>query len=286
MPMPMLAKPLTDRTLFKPGLFVAEEKYDGHRMMVRYGGHIFDGELLVPGGKHADVAILENLSKLVYNVFDVFSSPAGSPATLASWSRTGKDSNRKINTELMHVLLKELPVGECPVRTNDSYDARRSYLESLFENIVQPRLRIAEARRVDSLEQVMLYAHEVWRRSGEGLIVKQRNAHYYPGKRSEAFLKVKLWQSAVFTICGWEATKGEILNRGQYAVTCVLDGDGNRMTLKTLDDEQCERFAEHGRLTGAGPEHPDFGRELRCDYTARTVTDLYENIKWDRFEDE
>lgn len=282
----MLAKPLPTPFKPRPGEYAAEEKYDGHRLLVRVAESqgtneklltswsrtgkdsarklspllaamlrrlpcgLYDGELVSPGGKHYAVSALENHGELVYRVFDILEGP------------------------------RQQPLTQCP------YSYRRQVLVDIFAAAVnlidQKKVSLAESWPVLSYEDLMERAHNVWKKSGEGLIIKRLTTPYFPGKRSDAFYKVKLWQSAVLTVIGFEAGKGEKNYRGEYAITLLRDDDGNTTAVKTLDDATCRKL-ESLRIVGV---HPYVGRRLMIEYTSRTPDMSYENPKWDRWEDE
>lgn len=280
-PLPMLAQPLPDNLTIVPGRYSAEEKFDGHRILFRV-------------------------------------ARAKDTHTLNSWSRTGKDSGRKLDTDLA-AAMAELPDGiydaELVVPGKKHYDVsnddnrsdrvcvvfdileadgasmcslsqalRRRALETIFlvmenEKLSHDRLRLAASRQVDSREQIEQFAREVWKREGEGLIVKDMTQPYKPGKRPKgAYFKVKLWQSAVAQLIRFEPSQGEIVDRGPYARMVLEDSESNLIGMKTLADEMLARFAKSG-----GSE---IGKLVRFDYTSRTPDGKYENPVFDRFEDE
>src|SRR6266852_149709 len=85
--MPMLAKPLPDGFAPKPNEYIAEEKFDGHRMLT----HVEDGKV-------------------------------------TTWSRTGKDSARKLSTQLskfLQLLPDGVYDGELVSNGGHSYDVSR-----------------------------------------------------------------------------------------------------------------------------------------------------------------
>lgn len=272
-PLPMLAHPLPDDLKITPGRYCAEEKYDGHRIMFRVQdatlsatwsrtgkdstrkldgelalalahlpNGVYDAELTVADGKHYDVSNLDNRGDLVCIVFDILS-------------------------------LGDLDL--CPLQQR----IRRSHLEDIFHNLtLSPRVRLSEMRYVDSREQVEQYAREVWKRSGEGLIVKDTTAPYKPGKRPKgAYFKVKLWHSQVAELIGFEPGKGEVVDRGEFAVMVGRIGT-DHVRCKTLGDDRLERFKKSN-----GSE---VGKNFLFDYTSRTPDGKFENPVFDRFEDE
>lgn len=281
---PMLAHPLpkNKELVINPGEWAAEEKYDGMRIMTGVGGdrktlfvekgvtswsrdgllhplpgHLqeamgqlpagfYDGELLVPGLRSYGSARLENKEKLVLYLFDV------------------------------------LRVGDTDT-TPAPYWKRREYLDYLMrEKNTHDKLRLADSFAVNSWDAIYELRDEVWGRDGEGLILKRLNAPYVIGKRSRDFIKIKKLQSAVLTVIGFEPSRGLINNRGRYAITCLLDDDGNKTTVTTKNDAWCRKFEE---VAGEGP-HPYLGKRLMVEYQERTPDGSYRHVRWDRWEDE
>lgn len=301
-PMPMLAKPLTDN--FSPGrdMYVAEEKFDGHRMIVEVRGDVahreieawsrtgklctqkihegmryelqrlpvgtYDGELVFPGGHSYDVTVLENRSKLLLVLFDV------------------------------------LTQGEADV-TPLKYCQRRSHLENIFVALHGLNfVHLAKTWPIMSREQLDTVVEEIWERNGEGVIVKDMFAPYLPGKRTKHFMKIKQCQSAVLTVVGFAPSQGELNNRGRAGITVLHEPAnyhnpaGGYAVVKTLDDATCRRLEgrflkeeswERVKIAGQWVEfntaHEDVGRTLRVEFHERTPDSL-RHARWDRWEEE
>lgn len=274
---PMLACPMPTDLQISSGRYVAEEKYDGHRLIVRIGGgmqndlfmtgnavrawsrdglsrmlprHItedlcrfpvcvLDGELIVPGKRSYGVTELANVNELIYVVFDVVE------------------------------LLRE--------NTRDvAQKHRRMLLENAFNHPTLHDLtavRLAWSKPVDSLEDIGAICSEVWKRDGEGLILKDRESLYYPGKRPKnVWIKIKQLQSAVLTITGYEY--GLL---GPYAKVKLEDEDGIKLTVKIRNN------AIRAQCTVS----PDsfIGKQLRIEYQERTPDGSYRHPRWDRLEE-
>lgn len=282
--LPMLAKPLPlgfDPRM--PHSYFAEQKYDGHRMLVcidhreatqlsswsRTGVNserklsaamrkallllpdgVYDGELALPvgdGSQSSDVSKLENQSRLVYYLFDILELDG---------------------TPTMH-----LP-----------YTRRRLMLAQL---VLSPPIFLAPSWEVESLQHLDSLAEQVWAQHGEGLIIKSAEGKYYPGKRSDSFMKVKKCETAVLTIVGFKPSEGEINNRGPYGMTVLCDDEGNETAVKTLDDATLREAEALGSIPSEGStRHPWVGRKLRIEYHVRTSDGSYRHGRWDRFEDE
>lgn len=275
---PMLASPMPSDLQITPDRYVAEEKYDGHRLIVRVGGavqhdlfatgnavrawsrdglsrvlprHILDslaqlpvcvldGELLVPGKRSYGVTELANANELVYVAFDILEA-----------------------------------LGE-PTRAL-AYKHRRLILENIFGHPSLSDLaavQLSWSKPIESLVDIQQLCADVWNRDGEGLILKDCNSLYLPGKRPKnVWIKIKQLQSAVLTITGYEY--GLL---GPYAKVTLEDETGIKLTVKIRNNairNQCA--ANPGSY---------IGRQLRIEYQERTPDGSYRHPRWDSLVEE
>lgn len=272
-PLPMLAKPLTDKfSVRKFKGLIAQEKFDGHRMLVekdqagkvtawsRTGvdnadklnakiraelerfpcGIILDGELLTPDvrSRSSDVSLLENRPRNIYKVFDLLQHQGTDITNLSLHERVTK-------------LCDIFPAGTSTVT-------------------------FAETWPVKTDEEITALAENVWARSGEGLIIKDIFAKYQPGKRPNAFWKVKTCSSELVKITSFEPSEGEINDRGPCGVTICHDKHGVRITLKTLDDDTCRAIEKDPKVW--------IGRKLWIEYFDKTPDGNYLSARWDHGE--
>jgi ATP-dependent DNA ligase len=115
---------------------------------------------------------------------------------------------------------------------------------------------------------------EVWKRDGEGLILKQLQAPYLPGKRPKAtWLKMKALKSAAMTLYGFKAGK-----MGPQSVMLLRDDTGNETQTKWKNLEQLDAF-------NANPQQ-FIGRRVRIEFQERTPEGNYRHPRFDRWEDE
>jgi ATP-dependent DNA ligase len=291
---PMYAQPLPNPAknpkakpfILEPGLIVAEEKYDGIRLCSqisktadrlfiekgikcwsRYGnldpvGHMehieqelaklpdcyIDGELLVPGKRSYGTMTLANNKELVYYVFDILS-------------------------------LEGIDL------TPAAFHSRREVLEGIFKSsrLGEGSVRLAKSTPVDTWEDVYALRDEVYARDGEGLILKRIDSGYYIGKRPKnQWIKIKKLQSQVFTVTGFEQSRGQIVDRGPCGMTKLRSPEGVLTQVKTKNDALC-REAES--LMGTVP-HPWIGRRLWCEYQELTPYGEYRHLRWDHWDKE
>lgn len=288
---PMLA---TATTSLPPGTWIAEEKFDGHRLIVfvqadgpciawsRTGNHrdlplrlnnvldtlppgIYDGELIVPQGYSSSVSDHDNRGLLQYVVFDI---------------------------------LQLLGVDTTP----KPWRERRALLEEMFESQEdQSVVSLSETHEMGSWDDVERLVGQVWERGGEGLILKDINAIYRVGKRTKLFLKVKQCQAATPTIIGFAPSEGEVMNYGNYGTAVLLDDSGVVFPVKVLDDETRARLKKDEREEPGGwkterllsgvkvtfhTTHPWVGRRLHIEYQFRTPDGSYRHPRWNYLEGE
>lgn len=274
---PMLASPFREDVVLDTEAWCAEEKYDGHRLVLAVSDErqdlfsdrlvigwsrdglvrnlprhitdiayqlpngLYDGELIVPGTRSYGVTDLMNRDKLCYTVFDVL-------------ELLGQDT------------------------TDICYDERRMLLGTVFQSLQSSVIQLAESTVVTSQDHLVQLRDAVWGRGGEGLILKRRGSLYYPGKRSKDFVKIKDLKSAVLTVFGFR--KGRL---GPFATVLLRDDEGNETSVKTKNDAEREMFALADR--GIERLHPALGRRLRIEYQERTPDGNYRHPRWDRWEE-
>jgi DNA ligase-1 len=281
---PMLAAPMPTTPInFLGQPWAIEEKYDGHRLLVsvqqrlppfveawsRNGltrslpahlreqlanlpAGLYDGELAIPGKRSYGVTEIVNGPDLRYTVFDVL--------------------------DLLGRNTMALP-----------YKDRREFLVEMFQrpHLVQTHVVLAPSTVITNDAMIDDFFRAVLAKGGEGLILKRLAAPYSPGKRyKDSWVKIKDKRTAVFTVIGFEPSRGTIQNRGPYAMVALRDEDGHEITVKTINDAQCRKFEEEGAHLGFMEPHPSLGRKLRIEYQERTNDGSYRHPMWDRWEDE
>lgn len=270
---PMLASPLPVGFVPTGGDWYAEEKFDGHRLLLEVSSvrmsllhdktvrawsrdgldrllptHVtdaasllpdglYDGELYVPGKRSYGVTARVNVAALRFVMFDVLRV-------------LGQDT------------------------TGMPYTERRKAMDLAVKHTFGvPGVVLSESFPVRTIEDVTRLAEGVWRQDGEGLILKSGSSTYAPGKRSKAWVKVKAVRSATLTVTGF--FRGKL---GECSVTSLVDSDGNETTVKTKNTAVRESIA-------AKPS-AYVGRRLLIEYQERTPDGGYRHGMWDRWEDE
>lgn len=267
-PLPMLAKPLTDKVKIIPGKYTAEIKYDGFRVMAHvsqgkvrlwsrtgkdalhrvsqqllkelelFPDGYYDGELVVPGeGTYSsDVANKDNQDKLIYVIFDAL-------RLLNKDMITWKQRDRRLQLEVIFAGMKNLKM-----------------------------VHLSKQWKLDSRSHLDGIVSELWEENIEGVIVKNGDAPYSPGKRTDAFMKLKELNDENVLITGFEASTGEINNRGTCAITVCTDVHGVTIKVKTQNDALCAAIAKDPKLW--------IGRTLNIEYQRKTPDGSYRHPRW------
>lgn len=209
--------------------WVLEEKFDGHRVMVRVvndtrgltvdawsrpraGGDgpltrqlprhivtallelppgVYDGELRIPGGHAWDVTRTDRTEELQLVLFDVVECLGDSVAHLA-------DRTRRSYLEVAFAHIGAQAVGP-------NGEGGESLLEDLRPVTLAERLPVSQEA-----------VQAIWLGGGEGAILKRLSATYRPGYRTDAWVKVKKSATLAMQITGFANGK-----RGPYSVTEV-----------------------------------------------------------------
>jgi bifunctional non-homologous end joining protein LigD len=261
----MLAHTLRARDELLAGEWTAEEKFDGHRLLVKHDPElaetvawsrdgrvrtlaphvrsafsqiqsacILDGELCVPNGHSYNVTELTRQAELVFVAFDL------------------------------------LAYGDVDlVETHEIQEHRTSRLFELISSSSTGPIRVSASRSLlhDPFEELEDFAREVWARNGEGLILKRQSGLYKPGKRSRDWLKLKKSGSAIVTLTGFQLGL-----KGPFSVATFIDTDGNSGAVKWKD---------HAWLASANDSW--IGRRFRIEFHERTPSGSYRHPHWDRF---
>ena len=269
---PMLASPQNslEKIVIRPGEWIAEQKYDGHRMIVEVSEPqdlfgrwrvtawsrdglvralprqitdfasdlprgLYDGELIVPSGKSYDVTRLDRIESLHLVLFDLL-------------ERSG-------------VSLLSKPLRE-----------RRLLLEEAVGKGCSS-VSVAQQHPLQQTSDVIVLASAVWAVGGEGLVVKKLDSVYRPGKRPKDWIKIKQLRTAVLKVVGFRDG-----TRGPNTVLVLLDADGNQTSVKAKNDLM---IAELRRDSSQF-----LRRDMRIEFQERTPDGSYRHPRMDRWEDE
>lgn len=298
---PMLAVPMTKANITDWNDWMMEEKYDGWRLVVTIPAHdpiTAHTRLRKHSGGTKDqndvtgmlpLDVMQGLHALRprsgWIVLD------GELLALLPDGRIGTSTDvprKELGKRFVAFDVLMTEAGSCMMF---SYAQRRNILESIVTGVSSKNVVLADARPCVDTDAVSKFCHAVWDKGGEGLILKNRNARYEAGKRREAFVKIKKLFTAVCRITGFEATRGTVLQRGQYAkvtLEVVTPADEHPQTLghltsvKTLDDAELAAFNKHSHAA----THPALGQLLRIEYQDLAADGGLRHPRWDRWENE
>jgi ATP-dependent DNA ligase len=230
---PMLASAMKEgHTIddFSSRHYVMEEKYDGHRLIVKVDSNevvawsrqgnirglnraladslgrlpagVYDGELCIPGGTSTDVVALDKLDTAVLYLFD----------------------------------LLKLEID--PTVEHDHLYMRRNALEAAFWSSFDTPAQARQLRLAMQHDVSADMLKSIWDNGGEGAILKHIDSRYMPGKRSKDWIKLKRLASATLTLVDFE--EGLL---GPHSKLVLIDDSGVRITVKALNDEWRAAFA-------------------------------------------
>ena len=256
---------------FRPTNHIAEIKYDGHRHLVHvepdktvhawsancknalrkmddelkaemstWHPGIYDGELhLELNETSSDVSKLENRARLNYTIFDVL----------------GVYSPDSFNY-FTHI----------PITFADR-------IQQLLHCIPDKNIRVhyQEHWYISTEREIQDYCEEIWNKGGEGLIIKDCEGIYEPGKRRKYFLKVKSEKSIEMTIIHYEPPT----TATEFGIV-IIQKDNLHTSVKVPNLELRERFLTED-LTG---------RDVLIEYQGLTPYGKLRHPRFDRFADE
>jgi len=110
------------------------------------------------------------------------------------------------------------------------FSNRLETLKSIISNVDPPYLKLIEQFRVDSHSSLMKELQEVTQSGGEGLMLHHENSLYFGG-RSDALLKLKLYQDAEADVIGHLPGKGKFT--GMLGALLVRTADGKLLRIGT-----------------------------------------------------
>lgn len=297
---PMLAKPMSAKGIVtRWSDWAIEEKYDGHRLIIEVAAARHGVEVTAwsrPRGDDQEMAVRElpthlvaDLEKLPAGVYDGELLVAVKDATGTDVTRTDLEHFRYV---VLFDVLRYAPQGDT---VGWPYVDRHELLQVIDRSTSKLSVMVAPMVLVNSEADVKRFVERVWKRGGEGAILKRRLGTYEPGIRSKNCVKVKRVSHATLTVVGFEPSRGTVRFPGHpFAVVKLRDVEGNETTVKTKDDFELNRLmsqwsvsTKSGLPYKAGDPHPALGRQLVIEFPKRTRTGGYQGpVLWDRWADQ
>lgn len=287
---PMLASPLAKGNIVHWPDWVIEEKFDGHRLIVHVNGRTSgdveaysrprkDGRML---SRELPIGLAKDLAKLPRGVYDG-ELLAGDTAT--DVKRTDLEDS------LRFVLFDVIQMADVCV-TATPYEQRRTMLEKL--TCIQGRVQLSLSKRLTRQDDVTRFVEQVWKRGGEGAILKRLRSTYQVNTRSKDWLKIKRVEHFTLKVVGFGQSRGSVRFPGHpFAIVKLRDDEGHETTCKTKNDEELKALEDawtNAHRRGAddfNKLHPALGRMLIIECGGRTRDGGYKGpVIWDRWEDE
>jgi bifunctional non-homologous end joining protein LigD len=256
--------------------WIGEPKYDGIRLLARVEKG--RAHLVTRNGKEltaefpAIAAELEQLAGGETLLLDgeVVAMRGGRPARFQMLQRRRLEGGGAKNAFAVFDLLIEGKRNRMP----EPWSERRTALEALLKRRASPHLLLSTYSK--DLHALLAKAKN---RGAEGIIAKRTDAPYEPGKRSGAWLKLKLEHEQEFVIGGWTPPQrsrpflGAILVGYYEEEELIYAGKvGTGFTHRDLEDllgrlERRERktspFTSTPRVKSAHWARPDLVAEIR-----------------------
>lgn len=288
---PMLASPMSKAEISDWTEWAIEQKYDGHRMQLhvhRTETGIVEVSMFARprgDGRMIERGVPDHIRKEAEKL----------PDCILDGELVGGDVSTDVSRlDLVHalrfVVFDVLKVDDVDWR-GQSYDVRREALVQIFKRMKGfSSIQLTASQNLKTQKDVALFVKMIWAQGGEGAILKLRRSTYVE-RRSPNWLKIKRVEHDILPIIGFEASRGTVMGRGQFAIV-TLQGDGKDPkkwpSCKTLNDEELAKFKKRDTMDYAATgRHPDIGRMLMIEHFGRTRDGGYRGpVTWDRWEDE
>ena len=266
-PAPMLASAMTEPV--RGAAFDAryrdawrlEEKLDGHRCVVVVREHLVWAFSRPRAGAAANARTLpEHVAVVLRHLPDgIYDGELVAPGG-KSWDVV------VLGARLIFVAFDLLALGGTPLVASPYHERRRQLLACLAH--LDPKQRGVST--VESVTPTWKAVEAIWKRGGEGAILKRVESRYTPNYRSPDWVKVKASRSATLTLTGFAAGKS-----GPYSVMELRDDAGVTTTVKTLGNALLRQIS-------AAPERY-LGRRVVITFQERTPTGTYRHGIFDHF---
>ena len=159
---------------------------------------------------------------------------------------------KKLNTE--KVILDEKNIKYCVfdvIMDNVSSGKRLEILKNIFNNWKSDLVNLVEIKTVNSIEEVYKLRNNYLDNNFEGIIIRNRNGMYTPGKISRNVFRSKEFKKEVFKII--DALEGKGNNKGTvlWKLQCLKDKNKS-FTAKPIGtkEERTKLFQEKEKYIG------------------------------------
>jgi ATP-dependent DNA ligase len=265
---PMCASALDDdKTIadYQKHDWILEEKYDGHRMIIRVHRAAATTEgLATAWSRQGNVRVLpphiqERMQHLPDGIYDgELYLPGG----------TSTDVTRKDKQHLLKLVIFDLLMASNVSAMELENLRRRRALELAIIKLDPLNNSVSMAPQYSVTEDGL---QKIWDRGGEGAIIKWQGTVYVPGARSKTWIKFKKGQFEKVIVTGFKP--GEL---GPHSIIEAKDTHGVRVSVKALNNKWRAVFDAEG-----GDKF--IGEELVISYQEKTSKGKYRSPMADHF---
>ncbi|MGE5397151.1 MAG: RNA ligase family protein [Chitinophagales bacterium] len=202
-------EPVLAREPFDNPNYVFQVKWDGLRMLLYYNkeGIILQNRRLhIRTAQYPELAALPDLvRKPVVLDGEVISLVEGKPSFHQVMRReaAGEKSSELINEVPIYYMVFDLLFWDKKSTINQPWQERNGLLKEILH--LEPPFTV-----VDSFDQGILLFEQVKKLNLEGIVAKDRNSPYIPGKKSSYWLKVKNRRHTECLVGGYIKKNGRI----------------------------------------------------------------------------
>lgn len=240
--------------------WVLEEKFDGHRIVMAVTSHRVLAWSRTEKSRTLPTHILVQAENLPDGVYD---------GELIVPGKHSYDVTAGMNSGTETLVLFDLLAALGQPTTGEPQSLRRAMLEVAFGALARQQRAIVLTKQQAPTQKAV---DAIWKRGGEGAIIKRLSARYQPGFRSADWIKVKKVAAATLTIVGYEPGKV-----GPYSAVQLRDPNGIETTVKTLDNATMRAIEKNPASF--------IGRSLVISYQERTPSGKYRHPMWDHLLD-
>lgn len=170
-------------------------------------------------------------------IFEGYAKGVPQP-TISGWCRDTKNQHYEVGAYVHDALSLDEFFGTCEIRT---YEERSKDLERIGFWQCYHHTFLVPQYYADTWSDIDKAANRVWNAGGEGLVVRDPQAGYYPGKRNETMLKVKKGISYDLKVLSLQEGTGKY--KGMTGALVCQFRDGKTVTVGTgLTDDQRKRW--------------------------------------------
>jgi DNA ligase-3 len=216
----------------KPTVYLLEIKYDGERVQVHKqgGNYSFYSRNLKPTCKDKYSCIMESLMAALPKDADMIldgelvavDKTTGEPTKFGTLGRRKRleNSNIQVCLVLFDCLYLNKPIMQLPL------GERRVLLE---QNVtpVENAIILSQSKYVDSYDEVMTVINELMQSNLEGVVLKNLNTSYKPGKRHWLKIKRDTFQGGIMAdsvdlvvAAAWNGTGKNINRMSTFLMVC------------------------------------------------------------------